>query len=152
MRKGLTDALKQTKDIFVLGSTVGRDFLICFSITFNNIERVGIAATYAVKIIKTETVTRIKLLVNTFGHHWEIQLQKGKKEKPFCRQYPKKNQFNKNLKEYFAEKAGWTHFVDKKEAGERGKEMDVPKRSTSVLVLTSPSHVMRQRCKFCNAQ
>lgn len=141
--EGLTDALKRTKDIFVLGSTVGLRFSDLFSITFNNIERVGNSSYLCVKSIKTETVTRIKLpeyaldIIEKFSY---------KKEKRKTILPPiSKNQFNKNLK-VLAEKAGWTHFVDKKRS-RRGKEMDVPKRSgTSSLRFCDliSSHVMRR--------
>ena len=106
----LTESLKITKDMFVLGCTVALRCSDLFNLKPSDIEQVSDGYYLSVRSIKTETSTKIKLP----GYAIDILLKYGNSRGKRKTILPviSKNQFNKNVRSVI-EQAGWTHEVIK---------------------------------------
>ena len=104
----LTQALRNTKAIFILGCTVALRFSDLMNMRASDVEKVNSAYYLVIKSIKTEATTRIKLPQYAVQILKEFMLrQSGKKQllPPIS-----KSQFNKNIRA-LGKQAGWTHDV-----------------------------------------
>lgn len=137
-KSNLPDHLKVSKDIFVLGCTVGLRFSDLIGLRKKNLERVADRYYITTKSIKTNTYTRIKLP----DYAIEI-IMKYKWVSKTLLPGISLNQFNKNLKA-IGEMALWTHEVGK-ERSRRGvrKEIRSNGKSFRFCDLMS-SHMMRR--------
>ncbi len=101
----LNRSLKKTKDIFVVGCTVALRYSDLFNIRFRDIETVGGSHYLAVRSIKMDTPTKVKLP----GYVVEIiqQLKMGQKPSSKVFKSTSMNTFNKRL-QLLSEMAGWT--------------------------------------------
>jgi integrase len=112
----LSSYLKETKNIFVFGCTVGLRFSDLMNLTNKNIKKTSHAVYLCVRSGKTSTDTRIKL------PDYAIQILKKYSHLKTLIPHLSNNRLNLNLKE-LCEKAGWTH-----EAGKQRERRGVVKK------------------------
>jgi integrase len=134
----LSTAMKQCKDIFVFGCTVGLRFSDLKTLNERNLEIIG-DANYIINVSKkTSTSTRVKLP----AYCMEIiaRYQNKKQLLPI----PTLIEFNKRLKQ-LGELAGWTHTLDKHRAFQ-GCRKSIKNTSGSIYRYCDhlSSHVMRK--------
>ena len=130
--------LRTSKDIFVVGCTVGLRFSDLVSLTPKNLEKIDGRVYICTKSQKTNTYTRIKLPEYVIAI---LNQYKGKQKTllPVI----SLNQFNKNLK-VLGELAGWTHMTGK-ERSKRGIRKEIKKNGKTYRFCDlMSSHVMRR--------
>lgn len=138
----LSDALINTKNIFILGCTVALRYSDLLNMKFTDIEQFDNHSYLCVKSIKTETTTRIKLpdyalqIINAF--------KKNKGNRKTILPSLSNNQFNKNIK-LIGEKAGWNNVINKRRS-KRGKEVNIKKEDGTTYRFCDllSSHTMRR--------
>jgi site-specific recombinase XerD len=141
--KSLSRSLRKIKDICVIGCTVALRYSDIFNIRFREIETRGDNHYLAVRSIKTETQTRVKLP----AYALDIIRRLKKNKKPSAKLFLpiSMNQFNKNLRT-LVKKAGWTLEVGKyRNQNGQGKELfkSANKCAYRFCDLVS-SHIMRR--------
>jgi len=102
----LPEYLRQTKDVFVFGCTVGLRFSDLMALRSSNVEKVGAAWYLDVRSKKTSTDTRIKL------PDYAMEILRGYRKKKTLLPQLSCGRLNYNIKE-LCEKAGWTQEVTK---------------------------------------
>ncbi|MDI1234543.1 MAG: tyrosine-type recombinase/integrase [bacterium] len=136
--EALLPHLKVTKDIFVIGCTIGLRFSDLITLRSRNVEVIGDKTYIVTKSKKTETATRIKI-----PEYVTSILKKHKGKQTTLLPSISLNQFNKNLK-VIATQAGWTYEVGK-ERSKRGIRKELKKNGKVYKFCDMvSSHVMRR--------
>lgn len=141
--ESLIKAQRQVKDVVVVGCTVALRFSDLFNIRFRDIGMVAGSYYLAVRSIKMDTPTKVKLP----GYAVEIikRLEKGKKPSSRIFSSVSMNQFNKSL-QVLTEKAGWTYEIGKHRS-RNGQSKEVYKNNTKTVYRFCDlvtSHIMRR--------
>ena len=131
--------LRNSKDVFVFGCTVGLRFSDLMALRNKHMERANGNTYICTKSRKTNTYTRIKLPLYALDI-----LKRYKGLQPTLLPNLSLNQFNCNLKE-IAFMAGWTQEIGK-ERSRRGKRREVKKQNGKTYRFCDlvSSHVMRR--------
>jgi site-specific recombinase XerD len=130
--------LKVSKDVFVVGCTIGLRFSDLMTLTLKNLEKIDDKVYICTKSKKTSTYTRIKL------PDYAIQvMNRYKGRQKTLLPVISLNQFNKNLKA-LGELAGWTYETGK-ERSKRGVRKEIKKNGKAYRFCDlMSSHVMRR--------
>lgn len=107
----LSEALKSTKDAFVLGCITGLRCSDIFNLRFKDVEQVGNSFYVVARSIKTNTLTKVKLP----DYIISIIERRRKRKTAYTKIFKDIStaQFNKNIRK-IGFLAGWTHLVGKK--------------------------------------